>query len=469
MSPRAQQQPEREPRRSPPWSEDAEQAVLAACLIDARVIGQAIQFIEPSMFFAEKHVRIFRAMMTCHETGRVIDPVTLADVLTQHGTLTAAGGKDYIGFLVDAVPTAANVEYHAMIVREKSQLRRVIDCATSISADAYAQSESAKTLAQAMFTELLPCTVDDETAEGFLPLSASLFPTMEAIEARAAGGMGGGIITGYSAIDRETGGLRPGELIIIGGAEKMGKSAAALNIALRIAMRAIDDGGGEVGYVSAEMTRTTMTERCLAWASRVDGRKINTGRLDAADFEALGKAAGVLARVPLYIDDEAEPSLSDIVARCTALKAAHPHLRAIVVDFLQLIHAHEKGIPENVELKRIAYGLKHMAKRLNVVVFAPCQVNTKDVEETKEPRPRLKDLQGSSGMRQAADFIVLLYRPGVYSPSSDPSVIEFDFAGSRRTAPFKLKLSWDGPTQYISNPPTPAPAPTQLKLLRDDA
>jgi replicative DNA helicase len=127
-----------------------------------------------------------------------------------------------------------------------------------------------------------------------------------------------------------------------------------------------------------------------------------------------------------------------------------PEIRLIVVDFLQLVHAREKGITEAQELKRVAYGLKSLAKRLKVVVIAPCQVNTKDVEALKDMRPQLKDLQGSSGMRQAADFIGLLYRDGFYNPlSKDPDLLEMRFAACRRTATFDAKLRWNGPTLRI--------------------
>jgi replicative DNA helicase len=275
---------------------------------------------------------------------------------------------------------------------------------------------------------------------------------MTEIEARATGATG--MLTGYDDLDRETGGFRDGELIILAGAEKMGKSAVALNIALNVSERTHANGGGAVGYVSAEMTREQLTERCLSVVARVDGKKLSTGKLVNEDWPKLARAAGYLLAAPLHIDDEAEPSLADVVARCTHLKATHPDVRLLVVDFLQLIHDREKGVTEATELKRIAYGLKAMAKRLKVVVIAPCQVNTKDVENTKaEPRPQLKDLQGSSGMRQAADFVALLFRPAAYDSieNTDPAEMELFFAACRRTGKFRVKLRWDDATQAIGN------------------
>jgi replicative DNA helicase len=273
---------------------------------------------------------------------------------------------------------------------------------------------------------------------------------MEAIE-RTANGTAPGLLTGWRKIDEEMGGLRSGELVIPGGAEKMGKSVFALNLCLRIASRPITDGGGGCAYVSAEMTKEALMKRCLAWESRVDARRIRTGQLVDDDWSKLANAGAAISRLPLWIDDQATPTLADIIARSTHLKALHPELSLVVVDFLQLVRDRRKGVPKSEELSDIAYGLKGMAKKLGIVVVAPCQVNTKDVEELKDPRPRLKDLQGSSGMRQAADLIGLLYRPAVYDPMGNPYEIEVNFAAAREAPPFLARLRWDAQSLRIDD------------------
>src|SRR5213075_2073631 len=132
--------------RQPPYSEDAEQAVLSAMLMDQDAIVRAAELVDDSMFYAERHRRIFRAMVAITERGSVVDPLTLSDELGRRGELEAAGGKDYIGFLVDAVPTAANIEYHAAIVREKAILRRLIEVSTAIVAEAFEGKSTASEL-----------------------------------------------------------------------------------------------------------------------------------------------------------------------------------------------------------------------------------------------------------------------------------------------------------------------------------
>src|SRR5215469_11162375 len=132
--------------RQPPYSEDAEQAVLAAMLMDTDAIMRASELLDDTMFYREGHRRIYRAMVAIVERGAVVDPLTLADELDRRAELAASGGKDYIAFLVDAIPTAANIEYHARIVREKAIYRRLIEVSTTIVAEAFGGLTTAQEL-----------------------------------------------------------------------------------------------------------------------------------------------------------------------------------------------------------------------------------------------------------------------------------------------------------------------------------
>lgn len=437
--------------RRPPYSEDAEQAVLSAMMIDERAVAAASAVVDDTMFYAERHRRLFRAMKTLALAGTTVDPLTLANQLGTTGELEACGGKDYLGFLTDTVLYADGIESHARIVRQKAMLRRVIEAAVAMQSAAMDGAMTATDIARDAFASLLPMTVE-HADRGFRLVKDDLWEVMKGIEARAAG-TASGCLTGYARIDAETGGFNPGELVIVGAAEGMGKSAFSLNIGLRVAERPFEDGGGEVAIVSAEMSRPALIQRCLAWAGRVDGRKFRTGKLVDDDFPKLARGAGHMARMPIWIDDQAEPSLADVASKCTALKAAHPKLRMIVVDFLQLLKLKGSEQQRNDQLCEIAYGLHGLGQRLETVVVAPCQVNSKEVERGGDMHPQPKDLQGSSGMRQAADFIAMLYRPAVYDPAAESSAFEAAFKKCRDTAPFTAHLIWDGPTLTISDPP----------------
>lgn len=429
--------------KRPLWSEDAEAAVLSAMLMDTHAVATARTLLpNPAAFHLERHRLIYGAMLALHDAGTIIDPLTLANHLAASQDLARVGGKDYVGFLMDAVPTSANIAYHAKIVREKAALRAILALLKGAEAGILDGGLDAQDAAQQVFNGLLTHAVSDPSATaGFTPIKDLVWPTMQAVETRAAGGSG--VPTGYRAIDHQTNGFRPGELVILGGAEKSGKSATALNIARRVAMQGIG-----AAIVSAEMTSETVVERMLAAEGRIAAQAIASGRMQDDDWARLARASGVVAQLPLWIDDEAEPALADVAARASHLKLQHPEVKLIVVDFLQLVTAREKGVNEAVELKRVAYGLKALAKRLGVVVIAPCQVNSKEIEAGKDKRPELKDLQGSSGMRQAADFVGLVYRPGLYSPTGGDE-LELDFKACRRTASFTARLRWHGETMTV--------------------
>src|SRR5438874_10911553 len=224
--------------RQPPYSEDAEQAVLSAMLMDQDAIVRAVETVDDSMFYAERHRRIFRAMVSITERGSVVDPLTLSEELSRRGELEASGGKDYIGFLVDAVPTAANIEYHARIVREKAILRRLIEVSTSIVAEAFEGKHTATELLDEAEAKIFQVS-QQQTKDGFTRIKELLWPTMERIEALQRGGQTiTGVPTGFGDLDEMTSGFQPADLIIVAARPSMGKTAFTLNIAQHAAIEA---------------------------------------------------------------------------------------------------------------------------------------------------------------------------------------------------------------------------------------
>lgn len=429
------------------YSEDAEQAVLSAMMSNERAIVALASTLDGSHFYRESHRRLFDAITHLHAVGTKVDPITLAAQLTVDGDLDRIGGKDYIGYLLDVIPSLSDghAVSHAAIVRQRAAQRQLLEVVRH-AAKRLEEGANPQDIGRHLFDAALPYTIDARTA-GFRHIRELLYDTMDAIEKRSAGGSG--LKTGYAGIDNHTAGFRPGEMVVPGGAEKSGKSALAFNIAMNVLEKY--DGTIGVGYVSAEMTADSLVERAIARKARIESGRLASGTIIDNEWVRLARASGELAGMPLYIDDEAEPSIADVEARCTHLKALHPEIGLIVVDFLQIITAHEKGLSDAVEIKRVAYGIKRMAKRLGIVAIAPCQVNTKDVETTKDMRPRLKDLQGSSGIRQAADFVALIYRPGLYDEhATDADTMELDFAACRRTPRFTARLRWNGSTMTIS-------------------
>src|SRR5690606_4642357 len=211
--------------RRPPWSEDAERAVLAAMLLSGDAIVTALELVTEDMFYREGHRRLFRSMQAIHNTGGVVDPLTLSNELEQRGDLQAAGGKEYIGGLLDEIPTAANVEHHCRIVRDKALRRRLIETATALVRGGHespAQTAELLDLAEHKVLELN----DQRGSEGFVRIKSLLWSAMERIEVlRTAGGNLTGAPSGFTDLDKMTLGFQPADLVIVAARPSMGKTA----------------------------------------------------------------------------------------------------------------------------------------------------------------------------------------------------------------------------------------------------
>lgn len=448
--------PEMRPaRRTPPFDEQAEQAVLCAMMLDRTALGVAREQLTQECFYREANRRVFRALVAVDDRGAVPDVHTLTDELRRAEELHAVGGLEYVSQLIDAVPTAANVVHHAAIVRRLAQLRAIIVSAEGAIQSAYQATDDPAQIVQQLSADILPFAVDDASGQGYQRINP--YAVLDEIEARMKG-TALAFPTGISQIDEMTYGFRPGELVIIGGAPKAGKSVVSQQIAAHVASL-----GHYAGIVSAEMSAAQVTERLLSATSEIPISVLASGRLSDWQVRRLADAAARVAKLPLLIDDAASPTIEDVVARAVALKAKHPTLRLLVVDFLQLIRCRMKGRRGDEELTAIAYALKGLAKKTQTVVIAPTQLNYKDIERRPSKRPELQDLAGSSGMLQSADFVALLFRERVYFKDR-PDTLEFICeGGNRRVAPFTATVWWHGATMSLGIPKAALP-PAQSTL-----
>src|SRR5688500_15865294 len=363
---------ERDPfrERRPPYSEDAEQAVIGAMLIDAEAILRAAEFVDDTMFYREGHRRIFRAMLTITERGEVVDPLTLSEELSRRGELEGSGGKDYIGFLVDAVPTSANVEYHARIVKEKALLRRLIEVSTEIVAEAFRGGNTADELLDIAEAKIFQ-VAQQRTHEGFSRIKELLWPTMERIEAIHAGGEAiTGIASGFADLDDLTSGFQRSDLIIVAARPSMGKTAFTLNIAQHAAI----ERERKVAFFSLEMSKESLVQRMLTAEARIDAQKLRKGMLRDEELPMLARAAGILSSAPIWIDDTPGITLLEMRSKSRRLKA-DAGVDMIIVDYLQLMQGHSAAENRQQEVSQISRGLKALAKELNVPVIALSQLS----------------------------------------------------------------------------------------------
>ena len=399
--------------RAVPWSQEAEQAVLGAMLLDQDAALLATELVVDDMFYREGHRRLFRAMVGLVERRTVIDPVTLRDELGRRGELDAVGGADYLSELVDAVPTAANLEYHARIVKDKAILRRLIETSTGIITEAYDGRSTAADLLDKAESRIFQIS-QERGNEGFSRLKEMLWPTMERIEALQRSGKSiTGVPSGFVDLDKLTSGFQPSELVIVAARPSMGKTAFCLNVATHAAVE-----GQGVAIFSLEMSRDQLVQRMLTAEARVDSQRVRQGGLRDADFTNLARAAGVLQSCPVWIDDTPSLSLLEMRSKARRLKAEND-IKMVVVDYLQLMRSPEYAENRVQEISDISRSLKALARELEVPVVALSQLSRASEQRGGERRPILSDLRDSGAIEQDADLVLFIHRPEYYDREDD--------------------------------------------------
>jgi replicative DNA helicase len=390
------------PDRQPPYAPEAEISVLGGMLIDSEnAVPKAIELVDDTMFYREANRRVFRSMVRLFQRGEVIDPVTLSEELNKTDELEAIGGMMFLSELLDAVPTAANIEYHARIGRELALLRRLIEVASQIIRDSYESGEkSVEEVLDAAEQRIFQVAQSHER-EGFVWIKKILYPTFEKIEQlQASKGGITGVPSGFSSLDDMTGGLQRGDLVIVAARPSMGKTALVTGMALHAAIA----NQVPCAMFSLEMSKQQVVQRMLCSEGLVDLGRLLRGRLQDDDFGRLAQAAGHLNTAPLWIDDSGSVSILEMRAKARRLKADQPELGLIVVDYIQLMTAGGDSENRQQEVSAISRGLKALAKELNVPIVALSQ---------------LSDLRESGSIEQDADLVMFLYRPEYYVPANE--------------------------------------------------
>jgi replicative DNA helicase len=409
--------PARDPYRDrrPPYSEDAEQAVISAMMMDRNAIVRAAEFADETMFYREPHRRIFRAVLALNERGSVVDVLTLADELAVRGELDAVGGKDYLTLLVDAVPTSANVEYHAKIVREKALMRRLIETSTEIVQEAYEGRAPSSEMLDRAEQKIFQIN-QTRKSEGFHRIKELTWFAMERIEELSRHGQDvTGVPSGFTDLDKLTLGFQRSELVIVAARPSMGKTAFVLNTAQNAAYL----GHVPVAIFSLEMAKEQLITRMLAAEGWVDAQKLRSGKLSDDDFRNLGKASGILGSLPIWIDDTPGLTALEIRSRARRLKAEN-NIGLIIIDYLQLIQGPTDSESRQQEISYISRSLKILARELLVPVVCLSQLSRAPEQRTGEnKRPQLSDLRESGAIEQDADVVMFLYRPEYYEGSHD--------------------------------------------------
>jgi len=415
--------------RIPPHDLDAETSVLGAVLLDPAAITRVLDKLNPDDFYRENNGQIYRAAQNLFREGEPIDNVTLAAELGKLGVLDRVGGRAHLALLQESVPTAANVEYYARIVKDKAYKRRLISAGTQVSALGYDEAldaEEAVNTAQAHVYAIS----DDKVGSGMEHIYGLLKPAMDRIDAQMASGGGViGIPSGFHDLDRMTNGFKAADLAIIAGRPSMGKTSFVLNVTLHAAV----EQKKPVAIFSLEMSKEQLVERMLCEQARIDAQRLHRGTLSDVEYERLAGALGPLGDAPIFIDDS--PTLDDLTMRLKARQArSREGIELIVLDYLQLMSGRERGGDSNrvQEVSAISRALKGIARELSIPVIAISQLS-RAPEARPDKRPILSDLRESGSIEQDADIVMFLYRDDYYNreKSEKPGIAEVIVAKHR--------------------------------------
>ncbi len=389
--------------RVPPHSEEAEKSVIGAILIDKDAIIAVAEFLRADHFYKQAHGLIYDAAVELFEKREPIDLVTITEELKKDGNLKAAGGAEYLGELVNVVPTAAHVEQYGMIVKDHATRRRLITASSKINEMAFDDKAEIHELLDNAEQTLFGIS-QDHLKQYFLPLKDALAESFDRLDeiTHRPGGLRG-LPTGFKDLDNLLAGLQKSNLVVLAARPGMGKTSLALSIARYVTV----EHDIPVGIFSLEMSQEELVDRMLVSQAKVDSWKLKTGNLDEEDFAKLTEAMGELAEAPFYIDDTPGSSILEMRTKARRLQAERG-LQMLIVDYLQLVHG--RGLENRVqEVSEISQSLKNLARELKIPVLALSQLS-RAVESRGGSRPRLADLRESGAIEQDADVVMFIYR-----------------------------------------------------------
>ena len=395
--------------RALPQALEVERAVLGAMLIDNMAINRVVEVLgDETAFYHTPHRKVYAAIQKLSERGEPVDQVTLTEELVRRGQLDDVGGAVLIAELASEMATAANAEYHAQIVLEKAQRRRLIAAATQTLTESYEETEDVRELIDRAEQRVFQIA-EGELGKGVMSLASAIEEAYVAIErAHEQPGALTGVTTGYTDLDEITAGLQSSDMIILASRPSMGKTALTLCMARNAAVK----GSTPVLYFSLEMSTEQLAQRLLCAEARVSSHRLRTGRLSEEEWQRLSEWTGKLIEAPIYIDDTPAISVMELRAKARRAKSEY-NIELIIVDYLQLMTASESFGSREQEIAYISRSLKALAKELDIPIVACAQLS-RAVESRTDKRPQLADLRESGSLEQDADVVMFLFRPEVY-------------------------------------------------------
>jgi replicative DNA helicase len=370
-------------------------------LLDPEALGRVLAFLRADDFYHAANKRVFSAILALSERSEPIDLITVTEELRSEGELDTVGGAGFVSSLTNTVPTSANVEYYARIVRESSVRRNLIRISGEIIASAYDDSGDSRIVIEEAEKKIFEIT-ENNLAGGFVKARDIVERTVEAIEKLYhTRDSYTGVPSGFPALDNMLSGFQKSEFIIIGARPSVGKTALALTMAANISIH----NKVPCGFFTLEMSDMAVMQRLIASEARIGSQTLRTGMLRPSDFKNLTDAAGLIYEAPLWITDTPNIRLLDLRAQARRMKSQHD-VKIIFIDYITLVTSENMEAPRHEQIAEISRSLKALARELDIPIVALSQV-TRDSEGK---RPNLANIRESGSIEQDADVVMFLHR-----------------------------------------------------------
>lgn len=431
---------------SMPFDKEAEQSLLGSVLVDNQCMDTVSGIVKPDYFYLPAHRAIYSSMLSMFMGGHsAIDPVIIADALVKENLYDLSGGKQYLLQLAQIVPSTANVESYARIVREKYYLRRLIEVSQKIAESASSGEGGADVILDSAEQMIYDIRQGKET-NAPTKVSRIIFDDVITKLEKLSGEEKEqymGIPSGFYNLDKCITGLNKSDFILIGARPAMGKTSFALNLAHNVTMKAKK----KCVFFCLEMSKMQLAERLLASQAGINAKKFRTGELTREEWVQLANAAEQFENAELYIDDTSSITVPEIKSRVRKLR----DVDMIIVDYLGLIQGSGRTENRVQEVSQITRSLKMLAKDLNIPVVVCAQLSRGTEGRGKSHRPQLADLRESGSIEQDADIVMFLYREAYYDNERnaeeqeeiDNSLTELIVAKNRHGETGTIKLAFD--------------------------
>jgi replicative DNA helicase len=387
--------------KTPPHDDELERAALGSLLEGGEAVSSVIQMhLRSTDFYSRANQRVFEAVMSLDGKGLRSDIQTVVQELKHLGKLDEAGGASYVSGLTTVIPSSANIEYYAQMVKNYSLKRALLTAASQIGADAYDESKEARETLENVQQYIFK--LSDESHVSARKIGEVLKETFDIIDkVRKSKNPITGIPTGFDGLDNLTAGFQREEFIIIGARPSVGKTALALNMAASIAFHK----KVATAFFSLEMSGNALAQRLISSEAMVKAYNLRSGSLSTGDYKKIIDVTGMIIDAPFYIIDIPNMKLLDLRAQARKLRSQQ-QIEIIFVDYLGLIGYENSSIPRYEQISEISRSLKSLARELHIPVVVLCQLNRDAQWET----PTLANLRDSGSIEQDADLVLFLNR-----------------------------------------------------------